>query len=92
MVDFNDRRAGGVHSTTYGTVDSPDERKAYTQAYQAGWRHSGSANASLDNVPQHKGDLHSNAWEDGYMDNAVGRDKFALRGHRFGTGNPVEGY
>lgn len=32
------------------------------------------------------------AWGDGYLDAAVGREKYALRGHRFGNGPGVEGY
>lgn len=91
MVDFNDRRLGREASPNYGAYEKRGiDKGEYTRAYQAGWRHSGSSRADLDNNP-HGGHL-SDAWEDGYMDNAVGREKFALRHHRYGTGDPVEGY
>lgn len=85
MVDFNDRRLGRTASPGYG-AKPVEEKASYTAEYRQGWRHSEkAANPSLDNS---RGD----AWEDGYMDHATGRDKYSLRGHRFGTGDPVEGY
>lgn len=93
MVDFNDRRAGTKHSTSYGEI-SKDQFGDYTSAYRAGYRHSSSASSpDLDRNPyQQESGTRDKAWEDGYLDAAAGRAKYALRGHRFGTGDPVEGY
>lgn len=92
MVEFNDRRLGRHASPEYGAL-SPEQKAAYTANYRQGWRHSSTAvNPDLDKNPHVSDPQSSKAWEDGYMDHAVGRDKYALRGHRFGTGDPVEGY
>jgi hypothetical protein len=87
MVDFNDRRLGRKASPGYGEkAQAGVDHREYTAQYHAGWRHSATAvNPSLDRSQ-------GQAWEDGYMDHATGREKYALRGHRFGTGDPVEGY
>lgn len=85
MVDFNDRRSGHKASPGFGVVPA-ENRGKYTADYRKGWRHS--ETAATPNLNRSTG----TAWEDGYMDHAVGRPKYALRGHRFGTGDPVEGY
>jgi hypothetical protein len=52
------------------------DRAAYMRGYNRGWRHSSTANASLDNCPPGAVGW---AWEDGYLDYASGRDKYHLR-------------
>jgi hypothetical protein len=52
-------------------------QQAYRKAYLRGWRHSQTANASLDNQPG--GQDEGWAWEDGYMDYAGGREKWHRR-------------
>ena len=47
----------------------------YAKAYEKGWRHSATANASLDN-PANTGGPAGWAWEDGYLDYAVDRPKW----------------
>lgn len=90
-MEFNDRRQGTVHDPSYGTHDRAT-RSEYTKAYQSGWRHSGGSRADLDNNPHHADPLKSTAWEDGYMDRAVGQEKFAWRAHRYGEGTPRQSY
>lgn len=80
---FRDRRRGTRHSPTYGEYakrgDSPQE---YTREYRRGYRHSSTA----VNPDPNRGE---GAWRDGFTDAAEGRAKYALRNHRFGTGDPV---
>lgn len=85
--DFNDRRVGTKHSPSYGEyAKRGDDVKAYTSEYRRGYRHSITAvNPNLDKST-------SDSWMDGYVDAAAGRPRYALRGHRFGTGDPVDGY
>lgn len=52
-------------------------RTAYNAAYNRGWRHSQTANASIDNQPA--GADVGWAWEDGYLDYATDREKFHRR-------------
>lgn len=59
----------------------------YSKAYRRGWRHSSTVHASLDNNPYpwhpglQVGDASNglnDAWEDGYLDYAAGREKWHL--------------
>jgi hypothetical protein len=50
-------------------ADDPE----YRRWYNAGWRYSGTATATLDN-----GDGKPDAWFDGYLDMAAGREKWHL--------------
>lgn len=69
--------------------------KEYTSHYNKGWTHSTTAKSPNlekgDDYGIKHGNAAGNAWQDGYLDAAVGREKYALRGHRFG-GEKVEGY
>ena len=71
--------------------DIPITLAAYRKAYNRGWRHSATSRHSLDNNPYPwvpKADpsntAHTvanglnNAWEDGYLDYAAGREKWHL--------------
>jgi len=49
--------------------------KQYRKDYNRGWRYSETANANLDTADS-KGWTDSNAWMDGYLDLAAGRDKW----------------
>lgn len=94
MVEFNDRRLGRKASPEYGAKAGAVDPREYTQKYNAGWRHSSTAkNPDLDKNPFGTSNHPlGEAWEDGYLDHVTERPKYALRGHRFGTGDPVEGY
>lgn len=57
-------------------------RPAYNAAYNKGFRHSSNAmNPSLDNnpFPPTEDSPEYDAWEDGYLDAAAGRDRYHLR-------------
>ena len=53
------------------TRPKPSTDAVYRAEYEKGWRYSGLENASLDNSY-----YKSNAWIDGYMDRACGREKW----------------
>lgn len=59
----------------------------YKAAYNRGWRHSSTVSASLDNNPypwtprviaNATSNALNDAWEDGYLDYATGREKWHL--------------
>lgn len=87
MSNFNDRRLGTAHSPSYGKLAADGvDRNEYTRDYRKGYRH---ASTAVNRNPERgSGD----AWKDGYSDADKGRSKYSLRGHRFGAGDPVEGY
>jgi hypothetical protein len=49
----------------------------YRRSYGAGWRYSQTANANLDYADA-TGRSANQAWMDGYMDGAAGREKWHL--------------
>jgi len=52
-------------------IDTPNYRKSYN----AGWRYSQSASANLDYADR-TGKSSDDAWMDGYLDLAAGREKW----------------
>lgn len=50
---------------------------SYMDAYTRGWTYSGRPSASLDDNPFPPRTPEEDAWEDGYMDRAVGRPKWS---------------
>lgn len=58
----------------------PPADTTYRRWYERGWRYSGTENANLDFVPRELSTFSPeyDAWLDGYMDLAVGREKWHL--------------
>lgn len=51
--------------------------KEYRKQYEKGWRYSNSANPTLDYADR-RGLTKIDAWVDGYMDAAAGREKWHI--------------
>lgn len=69
---------------TFGSLP-PDRVAEYKKYYQSGWRHSAtSKNPSLENAPDEGTGPRAEAWEDGYLDHATDREKWAFLKHRTG--------